>query len=77
MKALKRDGSPVNVDLIGERIVLRNGEPCEYRNLSPEEQNYYDIVADSIYDLPIFEDGYILAIYNVFTAMIPAIVKNE
>lgn len=75
MKAMIACDKAVNVELIGEREFFRNGEPFDeknYRELSPEDQRYFDRVADDIYDLPAFENGYVMARYNVFSARIKA-----
>lgn len=75
MKAMIATDKAVEVELLGEREFFCNGEPFDmknYRNLSPEDQKYLDRVADDVYDLPVFEDGYVTAHYNKFSVRIKA-----
>lgn len=76
MKAFYGDKT-VEVRLTGDREILRDGQPCSYRDLPYYEQNYYDRVADAVYDLPIFEDGYVSARYNKFLARVPAEIEKN
>lgn len=79
MKAMIACDKVVDVELIGDREYYLNGEPFDaknYRELSPEDQRYFDRVADGIYDLPVFEDGFVTARYNVFSVRIKAKLAN-
>ena len=77
MRAMIATDKAVEIEVTGERVVLRDGQPCVYRSLSPEEQRYYDRCADALYDLPLFDGEFIRTSYNKFTASAPARLADE
>ena len=74
MKALVTYNAAVDVETTGARVILHNGEPCNYAALSPEQKNDYDRVADALYDLPLFDGERISARFAGFEASAPAIM---
>lgn len=74
ISAMDNSGNLIKVELIGEREILRDGNPCKYSDLSYDEMRYYDRIADDIYDLPRFDGEKVISTYNKFTAIIPAVI---
>lgn len=77
MTAFDINQQPVEVEIVGEREILRNGEVFTGRqiDLPYDEQRYFDHVCDDLYDLPLFDGEYIRATFNVFEARAKAKIK--
>lgn len=70
MTAFDPNQRPLEVEPYGEREILRNGEifTGRYIDLPYDEQRYFDLVCDDLYDLPLFDGEYITARFNIFEA---------
>lgn len=80
MEAFNNDGKCIDVVVTGDREVFYNGQKVNgdmYQKFSYDEIRYYDRVCDSLYDLPCFEDGYIVSRYNVFEARAAAHIEED
>lgn len=74
MTAFDLNQNAVEIEVYGERVILRNGEIFTGRqiDLPHDEQRYFDLVCDDLYDLPLFNGEFISAKFNIFEARQPA-----